>query len=539
LAFASNPVPEVQQRLSEVMALRIRAWLDRLEEPPFSSLLATAMPVLAVLLFAATVIFAGSRQLWHDELYTFYIAGAPSLHQLFREIPLDLNPPLEYLTVRASFSLFGHNEYAARLPSMLSFLVASGCLYWFFKRRISSVYGVLAVAVLWSTPFLYYATEARPYALVLAFFSIALLAWCARSQGRHPAASVAVLALAICGMMLSHFFAIFYILPLSLAELVRDYRARKVDFPVWASLLLPLAIPFIFLSIMARYGTMAFPQVYLATWGTILEFFYNTLSPEAWVLLPAICAGIVIALRRGRKPDPAAVPTRLETALVVGLLVIPFAIIAALILNHGSFNNRYAIPTGLGYAMFLAFFVAMYSGSSRLAASVTSLILFGFITLTNILHPALEAWHHFRNPGTQIQSDALVNIDPNLPLVAASGLTFLEMDHYAQPATVARLYYLTDRRLALRYAHATIFESFPKLKRVFPIRASVTPYPQFVSEHPRFLVLGTPDYPEDWLIKRLLDIHATLRYLGDIAGPYKDHQLYEVTMPGGSSPATS
>jgi hypothetical protein len=102
------------------------------------------------------------------------------------------------------------------------------------------------------------------------------------------------------------------------------------------------------------------------------------------------------------------------------------------------------------------------------------------------------------------------------------------MDHYEDPATVARLYYLTDRSLAIQYAHATLFEGLPGLKQYFPIRANIEPYNQFIANHQQFLVLGTPDYPEDWLIRYLVAGHAQLTYLGDFPGPYKDTQLFEV-----------
>ncbi len=107
-------------------------------------------------------------------------------------------------------------------------------------------------------------------------------------------------------------------------------------------------------------------------------------------------------------------------------------------------------------------------------------------------------------------------------------MTFLEMDRYADRQTVARLYYLTDHELAVRYASATIFEGMPVVKQYFPIRAHVTDFPAFISEHPVFLVLGTPDYPEDWLIRALVGRGEVVQYLGELPGPYKDSQLFEV-----------
>lgn len=49
--------------------------------------------------------------------------------------------------------------------------------------------------------------------------------------------------------------------------------------------------------------------------------------------------------------------------------------------------------------------------------------------------------------------------------------------------------------------------------------------------HRVFLVLGTPGYPEDWLIPCLQDTRAVLQYLGDYATPYKDKLLFKVTLP--------
>jgi hypothetical protein len=59
----------------------------------------------------------------------------------------------------------------------------------------------------------------------------------------------------------------------------------------------------------------------------------------------------------------------------------------------------------------------------------------------------------------------------------------------------------------------------------------VEPYVQFVKDHPHFLVLGTPDYPEDWLIRELLDVGSHLRFLGMVPNEYKDWHVFEVTMP--------
>ena len=106
------------------------------------------------------------------------------------------------------------------------------------------------------------------------------------------------------------------------------------------------------------------------------------------------------------------------------------------------------------------------------------------------------------------------------------------MDHYELPDVIERLYYLTERDAAIRYAHATIFEGLPVVRRWFPVRAKVEEYRDFVRQHDRFLVLGTPGYVEDWLLSKLKDDGAKIRLLAEMKTSYKDGSLFEVTTSG-------
>src|ERR1700688_3479482 len=67
-----------------------------------------------------------NRRLGHDELYTFYIAQAPSISKLLT-LPrtIDLHPPLSYLFVRLSFALFGVSAWSCRLPSAVAFVLTT------------------------------------------------------------------------------------------------------------------------------------------------------------------------------------------------------------------------------------------------------------------------------------------------------------------------------------------------------------------------------------------------------------------------------
>ncbi len=481
-----------------------------------------------LLLYLAVTALSGSRELWHDELYTYYIAKAPSLARLFRELQLDLNPPLEYLSVRASLSVFGDSAYATRLPSIIAFLVGSLCYYRFISKQLGWMYGVLVVLVWWSTPFLIYSTEARPYALVVGWFGIAMLAWEQASKTGRSKASVLLLAAAVTGMMLSHIFSLLYIQPFCLVEAWRLYRTRRFDWALGGALLIPAMIPFAFVKFMARFRSSLFPTVFAASPRRLAAFYYHILSPEALALAIAVAAALALGFRsKSLRTNSAKIITSTDIIFTAGLLLLPELVILALIKTHGAFFPRYAILFGLGLAFLVVFGVAQLTDTSRLAAGVACCVLFlydtGAIVSAYKAFQIEKAW-----PAKQA---AMLRTRPDLPIAATNGVTFLQMSQYASPAMAQRLYYLTDRDLAIRYAHATMFQDLGSLKRYFPIHATVQPYWQFVGQHSQFLVFGSAEWPEDWLIRCLRDQHANVQPVGSFVGPYKDFELFQVTMP--------
>jgi hypothetical protein len=465
---------------------------------------------LAALLvfYIALLALANHRHLWFDELYTFYIAQTPSVADFWRELCLDQNPPLYYLLARAVMALLGNTASAVRLPSMVAFLGASLCLFALIERRFKTSYAALAVLIFWSTPALYFATEARPYSLILGFFGLAMLSW---SCSWSPL----VLALAVAGMMLSHFFAIFFLVPFLFAETVRAFRSRRIDWPVIAALLLPCVIPFFFLKIPSG---VVFPPAFQAGLRKMASYFYWSLYQEGWVLLIALCAALAVYRFLPRQQPTRMTYTAPEVAFVAGLLAIPLFVNAAMMILHGAFFTRYAAPTLFAFPLLLVAVLAASTNTGRIAA----LVMCGFLALYIPIQKLAKPIPPHPN---------FAPLYPELPFVAASGLSFLEMDH-EQPAEVAnRLYYLTDHEYALSYAHANLLEGLTEAAKWFPIRAHVAPFRAFVRDHSKFLVLGTPDYPEDWLLRYLLFIHAKLEFIGNFPSEYKDTELFLVEMP--------
>jgi len=122
-------------------------------------------------------------------------------------------------------------------------------------------------------------------------------------------------------------------------------------------------------------------------------------------------------------------------------------------------------------------------------------------------------------------------IEPDLPLVANTGLTFLELDRQADDALTARLYLLNDTNAATEIAHDTVFENYTRVKQVFPIRGRIEPFCPFIRAHRRFLVLGDYNHAQSWLLKKLDLDGAELRVLGRYdEHTTEDGHLYEVTV---------
>jgi hypothetical protein len=495
---------------------------------------------VAVLLYTLGEARFASRYIWHDELYTYYIASSPSAAQFWEALKVDLNPPLSYLAVRGSLKVFGDNPYALRLPSMVAFLIGSFSVYKFVSFRLGREFGLLGMLALWTTPYLMIGSEARPYALVFGFWGLALLSW-QKTLTQKPARwSIPVLFASVLGMMFSHMFSVFYVAPFLAAEVFLWWQTRKLRLPVWISLSIPYVVPFLYLSKARNYESGSIPQAFQASFHKILSFYFESLAGPSIALLIAIVITLSllpIGLRSVSAAPRNLAPSEICLALVLALL--PIYQMIVLMRSHAGFFPRYALPAIFGYALVFVAFMARTTSGRPMLAIVTSCVLAIFMFQNTLLDGFLDALHG-RNP-MLIHTrpfDPCATLKPDLPLVAASGLTFVEVDHYASAQTRSRLYYLTSRTFALKYAGATIFEGLPKAKKVLPIRSTVQPYSEFVTHHDRFLVIGSIGYPEDWLLDRLVDIGAQVNFIGVFPNAYKDWQVFEVSMPGAGTPET-
>ncbi len=510
--------------------VRLAASIERYESAapaPFFPL------VVAFFLYAFIVLALVHRPLWHDELYTYYIANSPTTARFIAAASrIDLQPPLQYVLSRISLMLFGDSDVVTRLPSVVAFTVASICLYQFVRRRLGRFYGLTAMLILWLTPFLPYAAEARPYALVLGSFSVAMLGWqTASGGGQSRRWGLIGIGLGVWGALVSQAFSPLLVAVLGMAELVRSVERRKIDWPVFIALVAPSPFMVLYIPLFRRFeGWAVVPPEFQGSVFKIATFYTDLLSAVSAVVLIALIAALMVYRSQGGAGGADA-PTahRHEITLVLGLLSLPIPINLFLMRSGGAFWPRYCIVSAIGLSLLFVYTLAKLTRGSRAAAGIAACVIFlgmaGGITL-QIARP----------PGRAIIKDlSLKQLDARLPLVAASGLTFLEMNKQEDAGLLSRIFYLTDRDAAIRFSHATIFEGTEVLHKYFPIRGTVTAYRDFVRQQPHFFVLGTPDYPEDWLIAKLLEDGAELQFKGELRSTYRDHMIFEVTLKQSSA----
>ncbi len=484
------------------------------------------------LLYTILIIREIRRTLWYDELITFYIAKAPTLPDLLYLMRRwDLSPPTLHLLAHLSMSLVGENAIGARLPSVVEFYFASLGLFAYSQRKLGTECASLAVLLLWYSPFFQYATEARSYALLAMFFSALLFCWDAAvtEPATHRKEACWGIAFSTSGVIASHIFAPMVLAPFWVAEGVRMMQRRKIDYQVWAALLLPVLGVLAYIPFFRSYTSLIYPLPFQAAPRKMAVFFWHA-TPGIWLKL-LIGASILLAFWRTARPGLQMLRRfrTIDVALFAALLAQPILLNLILMWGHGAFWDRYCITTALGLYICIAGLLGMALRFHRVAVSVVALVLACLILVQRVPHPLYD---NLTNSAPAGSSATLTQLKPNLPLVAASGLTFVEMNYNERPVLLSRLYYLTDRAAATRFAHANLFEALDDLKNDFALTGTVEPYARFVKQHEHFLVLGTSNYPEDWLLRKLAADNAKILQVAECKLPYKDSQIYEVTIPG-------
>lgn len=154
--------------------------------PRLSGSHTTLLLILTIVLggMALAAIDLGAQSLWLDEAYTWWASTMP-VSKLLQAIRLTgVHPPLYFLSVRASLPETSPSEANLRLISIVSHGLSIAVVAW-IGWLVGKAPGAVAAAAFWSLhPFsLWYAREARPYALGVALSALAVAAFLAARRG--------------------------------------------------------------------------------------------------------------------------------------------------------------------------------------------------------------------------------------------------------------------------------------------------------------------------------------------------------------------
>ncbi len=342
-----------------------------------------ALTLLAAVLRLSTL---GAQSLWYDEAFTPVHVLHPSLTATLRSVVHTENtPPLWYLIAWADTRLLGTGEYALRLPSALAG-IATVPVAWAIGRELTArrATAIAAAAFVAVNPLLlWYSQEARAYGLFVLFAALAMLCFLRALQQPTPG-RMALFALSGSLALLSHYFAVFLLIPMVLwLVFAHADRLRTVMPAIGALVLAGLALtPLI--SAQGGHGTQwigqwalssrlqAIPQYYLTDYyGAALGH-----GIELLVALP-ILAGLALGLWRVLTP-PEERGALIALAIAAGGILIPIALVA--------FGADYLAPRNLIGAMIpLTALIAVIVPSQRAGRTgiaLAAIVATGFLAIS-------------------------------------------------------------------------------------------------------------------------------------------------------------
>lgn len=496
----------------------------------------SAAGVLALLwlgIYVLTVTLRAPSRLWYDEILTLYMARLPDLATLWRAhgVGGDLNPFFFHLVNWTLVQIAGVHEWVIRLPPAAGFFLASVCVFRFVSARLGVVYGVIALAVPSATGALRFATEARPYAMVLGLAALALVCWQQSTSRSRRGWWLVGLCLSVALALGSHAYAVLLLVPIGVGEAARALVRRRLDWPVAAALLAAAPALALYLPLTGYAGQVVFGgPLFEPTLASIGTSYDVTLGPLFWPVVCAAAIGSWSFVTHRRDGSSGGMPVY-ELAAAMVLLAAPMLAVLQAEGLGSAFMPRYGLIGVLGAAVVVAAAVASAARTelAGIAIAATLIAMPAAETAGRIYH----AWSGVADPSARGRSAGFVTARPDLPFVSSSALQFVELERYGDVSLRDRLYYLHDLDAALRFTGSNVFElALPAHAKWLALRGRQATYREFVELHRQFIVYGPAAHPLDWLIPTLRADGALIRWLGSYPGDYGDNLLLQVTMAG-------
>ena len=454
------------------------------------------------------------KPLWFDELATLLVARLDSFAAIMAALNagVDAHPPLSFLMIHWSMSHGGNELITARVPSMFGFWLMSICLYVFASRRGFRVAALLAMFMPLLSGLLYYATEARPYGLILGFSALALVLWQNIPETRYGVLTRTALFLALAADLFTHYYAVLIPIALGLGEVARTTRTKKFDWWSFSA----IGAPYVSLLILrpmlvAQTGRLGVHWAH-PTLQAVFEFYEISLGP---ILLPLLFIVFAVAIyERRRHATASAIPDLPYEELIAALafLLIPvLSYLLAVFVTH-TYTGRYSVAGLIGMSILFWWLAGRFFRRGLQSALLAGLILIALIGLDElrmirrVVRPRSEAPTHDLFPFT---------FDGTLPIVIHDARDFLPMFHYASRDLKPRLYYLSDAKESVKYSGTVgLDQTLIDFKKLAAL--PVDNFDSFVRAHHRFLLFwGKPEGGAlvGWQMSKLKDAGARFELL--------------------------
>jgi hypothetical protein len=476
------------------------------------------------------------RPFWYDEIIAVIICRLPSGSAIWTALDhaVDTSPPSFYLLARAARQIIPEDHLGYRLPSTLGLLFAIAGVYLFLSRRLDSLSALAGATFLLCTPLAtYYASEARPYALMIGCVTGAIVAW----QRIDIARSYSwALAAALAAATSLHYYAILVWPAFVVAETSIWLFQRRLRFGPWAALFAG-TLPFLFsapllLKLHQHLGKNYFAQPVLTKALSIYVELFNFGDYYGITFAIGIAVAFAYAhvIRRQRGAgtgmlcEPKIAGTSLpvqEHLLILMLLCLPVAGVIVAKVGQGGMTSRYVMPAIVGGALAFGYLISMTHHTARLLLLALMLLNYGFSSFREIGQMVKGRLLEERLSAAGALKDVIAKCPiPDVPVVVSSGIQYLPMAYYTPNELRGRLYAVTDPPAAVKYTGSDTVElNLLGLRPYFPLQ--VEDFRDFASKHREFLLVSGGAY--DWWPARLSDEGNMLTLLSTNArmGVYK------------------
>ncbi|MGO9303380.1 MAG: hypothetical protein ACLP3R_06705 [Candidatus Korobacteraceae bacterium] len=482
--------------------------------------------VLFVVLFLACAIAKDVRTpMWTDELFTLHISQQSGAAEIVKATldGSDGAPPLYAMIVSAILPVVRNEALAVRLPATLGYCGMIICLLAFCRRRLPAAYS-MAAALLACDACLVYSIEGRCYGVVLGCAAGALLCWQSAVDGRRRIIAIPLFALCVSLMTAMHYYSIFFLVPLFLAEMVRWRTSRKLDLGVLAAMapvLLVLGLHYPLIAATTRFQKHFWSP---AVWHNIPEFYdtYFVTILKRCVLPVGVLAVFSTTSDDRSAKQPSLVPP--EWVVTGAFSLMPLCVVVLSKYTTHVFASRYVLWAVPGFAVLVA---ALLCRAARGRAAV-GVSLLGLLVALAALGDVRYLRHLRERPALregEVVRQALASLpDGTEPIVVADSHVFMELSYYAESRIRERLIYPVSRDLELRYFG---YDTASLLLTALSHRTKlhILGYDAVVAAQPRFVLAALPNNYLPW---DLIKAGYRVVPIGSSIAPV----LYEVEAPG-------